>query len=348
MTDDLCEVKERLRATYQAVAATTVIGIEDPNKRATRNHEPAAATRYHRSSRLVIATATVAVLLGSAVAALISSEWHIHGSRRTKVATGPPATAVTTQPSESGMVDVAPTCGSQLPRSPDLPDGYRGPAQVASPVRGQLVLQWTSPTGTIEARWPADPEYQQMVGHNMAATPDDQPSVGASTSPHELRRTASGGYFGVIVFGLRNVSSECETLQMNVLDTSALVVERGVARLSNNGLFVSNAPLIVASEDRTLAPTVVACGGADGAAVPAKRGGSGTGVVYPTPATALKGLLETDSSLIGSGYLEIRLPDDSIAYAREQPVRPGSFVTVVHVRPLASGWSVDGWEASGC
>ncbi len=47
-------------------------------------------------------------------------------------------------------------------------------------------------------------------------------------------------------------------------------------------------------------------------------------------------------------YLEIRLPDGSIAYAKEQPMRPGAYVTVVHVVRTASGWSVDRWEASGC
>lgn len=43
--------------------------------------------------------------------------------------------------------------------------------------------------------------------------------------------------------------------------------------------------------------------------------------------------------------MEIRPPDGSIAYAREQEQRPGSFVTVVHVVRTGAGWSVDRWEA---
>jgi len=57
-------------------------------------------------------------------------------------------------------------------------------------------------------------------------------------------------------------------------------------------------------------------------------------------------LLETPYFNLRSDRL--RLPDGSIAYAREQDQRPGSFVTVVHVVQTGAGWSVDRWEASGC
>ena len=152
-----------------------------------------------------------------------------------------------------------------------------------------------------------------------------------------------------MVFGLRNVSAECATIQVDVVDTDPARVDAGVARLSNKGLFVSTVPLVVGSEERSAAPTVVACNAPAGAAVPPKRGGPVRGgPVFASPAEALSAFLDADSSLIRNQYLEVRLPDSSIAYAKEQPERPGMFVTVVHVARAGDGWSVDRWEASGC
>jgi hypothetical protein len=214
---------------------------------------------------------------------------------------------------------------------------------------GQLVVQWTSATGSIAARWPTDPQFQQLVGQSIFLTPEGQASVASSSMSHDLKQTAGGSWYQTIVFGLRNVAPECASLQVDVTDSDRSRVEGVTARLANRGLFVSTTPLVAASEDRAIAPTVLPCNAPAGAPVPPKRGGPvAGGPPYPTPTAALQAFLDADSSLLRNLYLEVRLPDGSIAYARETPARPGSYVTVVHVVQGAGGWSVDGWESSGC
>ncbi|MGI8810415.1 MAG: hypothetical protein ACR2KK_21700 [Acidimicrobiales bacterium] len=94
---------------------------------------------------------------------------------------------------------------------------------------------------------------------------------------------------------------------------------------------------------------MVPCNAPAGAVVPPKRGRTGQRITrVRRPDRWPKSLIEADSSLIRNQYLEVRLPDSSIACARQQPMRPGSFVTVIHVVPTAGGWPVDRWEASGC
>ena len=218
---------------------------------------------------------------------------------------------------------------------------------MVSSVDGQLALGWTSATGSIVARWPPDPQFQQLLGH-PAPTSDGQPSV-SSSGTSEIKQLESGAYVRTMVFSLRNVPAECRTIQVDVVNTDRARVDAGVARLSNRGLFVSAVPLVVGSEERFAPPTVVDCNAPAGAAVPPKRGGPVRGApVFDSPAEALGSFLDADSSLSRNQYLEVRLPDSSIAYAEEQPERPGMFVTVVHVVRAGDGWSVDRWEASGC
>ena len=80
----------------------------------------------------------------------------------------------------------------------------------------------------------------------------------ASTSP-EVAQTAAGVYYQSTVFGLRNVPSECQSLQVDLIDAEPSRAAAGMARLANRGLFVSTTPLVAASEDRAVAPAVSPC-----------------------------------------------------------------------------------------
>jgi hypothetical protein len=329
---DVPEVEKRLRATYQAVAATTVVPAE--------NRGIAPGPRPPR--RFVTALATMVVLVAGLAATVLLRERGSERSTTTEVATAPSTTAPV--PTPAGP---APTCGSALPRPLDLPEGYIGPERIASSVDGQLAIGWTSATGRIDVRWPPDPVYQQLLGH-PAPTSDGQPSVSSSATA-EIKQVDSGAYIRTMVFSLRNVPAECRVIQVDVMDTDPAKVEAVIARLGNRGLFVSNVPLVVSSEERSATPTVVGCSAPAGVTVPPKRGARVTGgPVFASPTDALRAFLEGDSSLIRNQYLEVRLPDGSLAYAKEQPERPGAFVTVVHVGRVGDGWSVDRWEASGC
>lgn len=344
----MAEVADRVRAAFQAVTATTVTTPDDRNRPPLLDDDLGVSPPPHDRRRVVAAMATLTVLVMAAALMALAGGDSKRRSESTQVATEPGTTLVapdTTAPAAG----VDPTCGTELPRPLDLPDGYSGPKRVASSVEGQLVLEWTSATGSVTARWPADPEFRQLVGKNLAPTPDGQPNVGSSGGFETPRQPANGSYSRTDVYGLRNVPSECSTLQINVVDVDPSLVQATEGRLANRGLFVSNVPLVLASEDRNVAPTVVPCSAPAGVAVPPQRGGvvndAGT---YPTPADALEAFVESRSSLIRNRYLEIRLPDGSIAYAREQDQRPGSYVTVVHVVQTGAGWSVDRWEGSGC
>ena len=337
--DDLGGVRDRLRAAYRAVAATTVLDADSPGDPALMDHDVALPPGRRRANRLAVVMATFAVMAAGFVATFVLSD----RDRRSST------TQVATQPATTGVGAAQPMCGSQLPRPVDVPEGYRGPARVASSVAGQLVLQWTSDTGSIVARWPADPQFAQLTGLTMAPTPDGQPSVASASATDEVKQTASGNYHQTIVFGVRNVSTECRSIQVDVIDSDRSRVDGGAGRLANRGLFVSTTPLVVASDERAEAPDVVPCNAPPGAVAPPKRGGPVAGsLTHPTPTAALQAFLEADPSLPRNQYLEVRLPDGSVAYAREQPTRPGSFVTVVHVERTGGGWSVDRWESSGC
>ena len=347
MKRDLTEVEERLRATYQAVAATTVVGAEN------RDTGPTLARAQHAAR-------------SSASPPLRHRPCDTGGSRRRCSCDGDPTRALPrrarrrhrSRPHRAPQRRSRPRRTLRRPAQRphvvlNCPGRWTcrratlGPERMASSVDGQLALGWTSATGSIVARWPPDPQFQQLLGH-PAPTSDGQPSVsGSGTSG--MKQIDNGAYVRTMVFSLRNVPAECRTIQVDIVDTDPARVDAGVARLSNRGLFVSTAPLVVGSEQRSAAPTVVDCNAPAGAAVPPKRGGPVRGgPVFASPAEALSAFLDADSSLIRNQYLEVRLPDSSIAYAKEQPERPGMFVTVVHVVRAGDGWSVDRWEASGC
>ena len=76
------------------------------------------------------------------------------------------------------------------------------------------------------------------------------------------------------------------------------------------------------------------------------RTGEGDGTTYPSPTDALSAFLKGQPTFMPRGYVEIRLPDGSLAYGAQ--VREGRFVTVVQVVADPGGWRVTRWEASGC
>ena len=307
MKRDVTEVEERLRATYQAVAATTVVLAERGDTGRTPAQVPATPPAPRHPRRFVTALVTLVVLVTGVAATVILSERGSEHSATTNVATAPSTSAPVPSQGVPTTAGPAPTCGSHLPRPLDLPEGYTGPERMASSVEGQLALGWTSATGSIVAHWPPHPQFQQLLGQ-PTPTSDGQPSVSGSATS-EIKQVESGAYVRTMLFSLRNVPAECRTVQVDVLDTDPARVDAGVARLSNRGLFVSTVPLVVGSEERSAAPTVVACNAPAGAAVPPKRGGPVRGgPVFASPAEALSAFLDADSSLIRNQYLEVRLP----------------------------------------
>ncbi len=248
---------------------------------------------------------------------------------------------------------VAPTmCGDQPPKPIAVPESFTGP--VAGPISaaphppepGQLVLHWTSGAGGIELRWPMDP----AVPNPFAPRPGSEGPMGSTAAMSGAilgAQPAGNGQtvrYMVISTGVTS-PDPCRVLQLGVFDPDPARVQAIMDALSR-APYVSDAPLVSASRSADALPTVVLCNVPAGVAQTPNRSGGGDGMTYPSPTEALSAFLKGQPTLIPRGYIEIRLPDGSLAYGAQ--VRDGVFVTVIHVVPSPGGWLVARWEASGC
>jgi hypothetical protein len=293
---------------------------------------------------MMVAAAAVAVAIAAAGGALfITSDPGSDHAKRIAV-TGPgPSRA---EPPSAGAPT---TCGDALPARPSIPAGYEGPLpgpalQAAPPVEaGQYIRHWVSDTGSIELRWPADPDLRAKFNPKPVVRPDDKGVGGVRLD--QVRHTASGEPFGYQVFVFRRLAISCQTVQVTVYDTNAETVRTTMATYSTHP-FESDAPIVTGSETADAAPVVAGCNTPSGISSQ-NQSGVGSGASYANPQSALAEFLDTQPNFVKTGYTEYRLPDGSIAYATQGPAQQ-SFVTVVHVSSGGAGWTVDRWEASGC
>ncbi len=310
-----------------------------------------APVGWSRHRWLSMAAAVVAVVLIATVVALTGSSPDRGRDRRQQPVTIP------TTPEQLF------TCGTQLPVALRIPDGYAGPVAGPSadggPVGpGQLVLSWATATGAIEARWPAD----QTVIDTYLTRPARAPSTTAPPTTSDGRisgggissgtqRTAGGGFSGLSAYRFQNfapagTAPECETLQVSVFDADEARLASIRERLARR-LFVPQDPLVASVVDVAVAPTAAACQVPAGARPSPNVGGAvSANGPFATPSDALRVFLEDRLSLMDTGYVEMHLPDGSIAFgvrgARD------AWVTVVHVTRVGDAWTVDSWNASGC
>ena len=104
----------------------------------------------------------------------------------------------------------APLCGSASPPDVSIPAGFSGPADGPSPdsdrpaTADQLVRHWTSPTGSIEVRWFADPDATPPAFAERKANADDQ---GALNDP-EPHPVANGVDDVILTMGRSEAASE--------------------------------------------------------------------------------------------------------------------------------------------
>ena len=92
MKRDVTEVEERLRAAYQAVAATTVVRAENRDTGSTPAGVPAPPPGPRHPRRFVTALATLVVLVAGVGATVILRERASESLGATKVATAPSTT----------------------------------------------------------------------------------------------------------------------------------------------------------------------------------------------------------------------------------------------------------------
>jgi hypothetical protein len=311
---------------------------------------PRRPRREPRSRHRVLLTGAAVVsvcAIGAGVIALASTG----GGDGTSTVGAPAATAPATAPATAGESTAA--CASGPPKELAIPAGFGNPVAGAAndakdaPTSGQQVTQWSSPSATIEQRWPADRDVAARFG--ALRTPGD-PSIGGGTEA-SATVDADGVVHRTMVFTFDTPTPECSALQVTVYGRDVDTVDEYVAEL-RAAPFRSSEPLVTTTGTAAAAPDVVACEGviradlvARGVRAVATVGGPARSGTYEQPQAALAAFLAEQRHLVPTGYEELHLDDASIVYVNEVAERP---VATVHVVPTKEGWTVSDWRASGC
>lgn len=251
-----------------------------------------------------------------------------------------PTAPTATTPSPSSAPEAA--CGNDLPIVVPAPAAYDGPTPGISPHRtapvepGQLLEHWSSDTGTIEVRWPADED---------AAFWGDTGSVGIGEATQQdasiWSQTLSLPVTGVTEDG-------CTRMQVTVYDeTRAGLDETAQAMMSGSYLPVGT-PLVAESRDADSLPPAIGCDTPAGTVTPPNQGGQVEATAHDDPEDALATFLDEHRTLLPAEYIALQLPDGSIGYVQPDPEDRDGYITVIHVTPTTDGWQVNSWDASSC
>jgi hypothetical protein len=318
------ETTRRHRTQLRAAIAEESTGA--PSPRRPRRVPP----RYR-----VLLGATAVAALCAAVAVAVTTAGDDGGSRVATPAAGTTGTA-------AGQ----PLCGLKLPAQPSIPDGYRGPRAASASdadtaaVASQLVETWTSPTGSIEVRWPSDTDHRPWA---------DQPASSADSfaaqSDRDVSTTKAGGARQAIFFRIPNQPEGCDTVQLTVYGEDAASVTAIFDRLSQQP-FVPTENTVTKTTAADALPAVVRCPAEKGREATPLQGDAVASGGFATPEAALTSFVgDRDRRLLPTGYTELQLPDGARGYVRETPA---GVVTTVLVAQSAGQWGVARWEASPC
>lgn len=263
---------------------------------------------------------------------------------------GPAATgsaAPSTSPSAPAEPSPSPSptpaaCGDDLPIVVPVPRDYHGPTQGVSPHRTspvepvQHLEHWTSETGTIEVRWPADDD---------AAFWGDPGSVGVD----EATEQANGMWRQTLSLPVADVTEEgCTRMQVTVYDKTFDGLDQGVEAMMTGAYLPVGTPLVAEARDADALPSAIGCDTPAGTATPPNQGGQVAGAPHEDPEEALAVFLDEQRTLLPAEYTALRLPDGSIAYVQSDPGGREGYITVIHVIQTTDGWKVDSWDASSC
>ncbi len=280
--------------------------------------------------------ATAVAALCAAVAVAVTTAGGDDDGRR--VAT--PAAGTT------GTAAGQPLCGSDLPAQPSIPDGYSGPRAASASeadtaaVASQLVETWTSPTGSIEVRWPSDADQRPWADQST-----DSAGSFAAQSDRDVSTTKAGRARQAIFFRFPNQPKGCDTVQLTVYGKDAGSVAATFDILAKQP-FVSTESTVTKTTAADAPPAAVRCSTVQGRENAPLQGGAVASGGFATPEAALTSFVgDRDRRLLPTGYTELQLPDGSRGYVR---ATPAGVVTTVLVSQSAGRWSVAGWEASPC
>jgi hypothetical protein len=224
---------------------------------------------------------------------------------------------------------------------PEFAGPIPGPSEDATVAAAadQLVEHWTSPTGSIEVRWPFD---NDGIIVPSAETRPGSVSGGRALGPDEHGFYVARLYFDAPPHQFR----QCQVVQVVVRDRDPAHADSTFQFILDHaaddyGRLVTN----TATVDAT--PSAITCAVPAGSPPSPNRGGPVSTASYPTPSDALQAFVAADPTLHRFGYTELHLPDGTTGYGAPAPGGDG-FVIVIHLADTESGWTVDWWDASGC
>jgi hypothetical protein len=293
--------------------------------------------RHRPRRRWLVAAAVVGIVVVAVGVWLVSAS-----STAPRDRVSAPASSVSSLPPVASAKGI---CGESVPVRIMVPPEFVGPTPglaadaTVTATDDQLVEHWTSPTGSIEIRWPFDV--------NERVFPDATTPPGSATVHNAVSPDINGRYRRTIYFGIEPQQFlRCQVVQVDVRDIDATQADSTVEYIFEHApdvdrRFVTNE----ATVDTT--PSAIACAVPAGSPPSPNRGGTVTTSSYPTPRDALQAFVASDATLHPFGYTELHLPDGTTAFGAPAPGGEG-FVIVIHVTGTESGWSVDWWDTSGC
>ena len=238
------------------------------------------------------------------------------------------------------------SCGEVLPVQLGTIEGFDGPHPgpgphaLTPPAPGQLVDHWTSPTGSIEIRWPVDADAGVVI--------TEPGQTGSGTTGVAQAPDANGYYLQRTTMRVGpETPLSCRLVQIDVRDVDSARAD--ATTLLVRRTLVPPAPLIISSKSHVgVVPSAIECATPPGVAPVPKRGGTTQQPAFATPAEALRAFLATQPTLASTGYIEWLLPDGTRAYLLPAPASTG-YVTVIRAAQTPAGrWTVTNYDASGC
>ena len=323
------ETTQRHRTELRAAIAAESAEGSPSRPRPSRTRPP--------RHRVLLGVATVAAVCAAFAGVIALADRNDSPDDRVDV----PAAAGT------GPAGTVPACGTTLPARVNVPGGFGPPQATSAPEAdatagaSQLVTTWTSPSASLEVRWPADADQRLPAGSSGS------PDTGRTGEIAEFT-TKRGDTGTTLLFPFPDQAKGCETVQLTVYGKDAAAARAVIDTLKQQP-FVSTEPTVASTATADSLPTVVACPSEKGAltSVPVHDVSVSTpAAISPDPVTALTAFVgQSKFRLMPTGYDELRLPDGSYGYVKQ--TRAG-VVTTLHVTAVGGGWAVTSREASSC
>lgn len=308
-----------------------------------------AAPSHHRRQRYFVGGAAAASLLG-----LVGAVAVLQGAgRETRIeaSSGQEETATSFSCPAEPPLRITVVGTGESPR--------QGPAPGApEPSEGQRVVHWARGDGSIELRWPAEPQSTYASGNSRVSTLHSGGAVyperlEIDVDPTEVDRDPARIESDIVIEpqSPEPAPGSCDLMEVTAVTAGGRWVAGFRASSRESGQFyeqVDLQPRIIERRAVEVSPTAaIRCQGSDQFGTPANRsGGADLSLRGPAPADVLLAYLAVNPGAVPSGWVEMTEPDGSITYGVD-PSGDG-WTTLLWLAADDDGWYLDRWTASGC